>query len=109
MDAEKTVTQVGPDVRVECNKNKTVTISVGATKITVTDGAINISGDPAVIVNSQDVTFTGFITYLQDVTTWSNSGCSHLRIPRRVMGSSPLSATLGWRLKSRLMEKPSSI
>jgi hypothetical protein len=57
MDAEKTVTQVGTDVRIECNINKTVTIFVGATKITIADGAINISGDPAIIVNSQDVTF----------------------------------------------------
>lgn len=57
IDDEKTVLQVGPDVRVECNINKTVTISVGATKITIADGAITISGDPAIIVNSQDVTF----------------------------------------------------
>jgi hypothetical protein len=57
MDGEKTVLQVGPDVRVEYNVNKTITLSVGATKITITEGAITISGDPAIIVNSQDVTF----------------------------------------------------
>jgi hypothetical protein len=57
MDDEKTVTQVGEEVKIECNKNKTVTIFVGETKITIADGAITIDGNPALTINSNDITF----------------------------------------------------